>query len=84
MEHFHGTRGLKVPWDDYVAKLLAADAEQIVASLRKHGGHRLSPGNPYAKTLESQWFNYTVDIFPRDLGERVLSLRARAHVGSEG
>ena len=76
MEHFHGTRGLKVPWDDYVAQLLTADTEEIVASLRKHSGHRLSPGNPYAKTLESQWFNYTVDIFPRDLGERVLSLRA--------
>jgi len=77
MEHFHGTRGLKVPWDDYVAKLLAADAEEIVVSPRKHGGRRPSPGNPYAKTRESQWFNYTVDIFPRDLGERVLAAVGR-------
>ena len=74
MEQFHGTRGLKVSWDEYVIRLLTADTEEIVVSLRKQSRRGLSPGNPYAP--KDQWFNYTVDIFPRDLGERVLTLRS--------
>lgn len=73
IELFHGTRGLKVPGNEYVAALFNADTETIIVSLRRRGGRGLSPGNPFAPA--EQWFEHTVDVYPRDLGERVLTLR---------
>lgn len=79
MARFHGTRGLKINWEEYVTKLMTADIEHIVVSLKKRGNGLggWSKTNPY---LPARYFNYTVDIFPRELGERLLDLRAALSV----
>lgn len=75
LARFHGTRGLKLAWDEYVTRLMTADIEHIVVSLKRRGNGMggWSKSNPY---LPARYFNYTVDVFPRELGERLLQLRA--------
>lgn len=75
LARFHGTRGLKIAWDKYITRLMTADIEHIVVSLKRRGNGLggWSKNNPY---LPARYYNYTVDIFPRDLGERLLELRA--------
>lgn len=74
-ERYHGTRGLKSPWDDYLAGMLTAELETIVVSLKKRGPNGTggwSKRNPYVR---ARYFNYTVDIRPANLAQRVLDLR---------
>mmetsp|Transcript_16255 Transcript_16255/g.49197 ORF Transcript_16255/g.49197 Transcript_16255/m.49197 type:complete len:392 (-) Transcript_16255:331-1506(-) len=74
-ERYHGTRGLKSQWDDYLSAMLTAELETIVVSLKKRGPNGTggwSKNNPY---LQARYFNYTVDIRPANLAERVLELR---------
>lgn len=71
IERFHGTQGLHLPWDEYLASLCQAEDEQIVVELRKRGGDKRSK-NPY---LKDRYFNYTVSIEPRNLANRIFELR---------
>eukprot|EP00633_Aureoumbra_lagunensis_P001872 CAMPEP_0197295284 /NCGR_PEP_ID=MMETSP0890-20130614/35188_1 /TAXON_ID=44058 ORGANISM="Aureoumbra lagunensis, Strain CCMP1510" /NCGR_SAMPLE_ID=MMETSP0890 /ASSEMBLY_ACC=CAM_ASM_000533 /LENGTH=255 /DNA_ID=CAMNT_0042771195 /DNA_START=314 /DNA_END=1081 /DNA_ORIENTATION=+ len=54
--------------------MLTADMEEIVVSLKRRGNGigGWSKNNPY---LKDRFFNYTIDILPRNLAERVLELR---------
>ena len=74
LERFHGIRGMKTEWTEYLIEMYDTDMEEIVVSLKKRGNGQggWSKNNPY---LQARWFNYTVDIVPRDLAERLLELR---------
>lgn len=69
IERFHGTQGLRLPWDEYLTSLCQAEDEQIVVELKRRGGHKK---NPY---LKDRYFNYTVSIEPRNLANRLFDLR---------
>ena len=70
---YHGTRGLRLDSSAYLSRMLTADTEEIVVTMTRTAASQGGSGtNPY---LRDRHFNYSVDIFPRELGERLLSLR---------
>jgi len=70
LSRYHGFRGLKLPWRDFLLALLKDQPHSVVVKkpARKQG----TPGNPF---VAQKFFEYTEQVQPSAIGRRLMIVR---------
>ncbi|KAA8495437.1 hypothetical protein FVE85_1592 [Porphyridium purpureum] len=69
---YHGFRGMKIPWNEYLESMLKAEVTELV--IRKPMRRQGSPGNPY---IEQKYFEYTEEVNPAKVARLLMDVRAQ-------
>ena len=69
MAQFHGIDGLRMPWREYLKRLLCSPAEQLVVESKLQRNRGLSANNPYQQPVP---MTYTVDIQPATIASQIM------------
>ncbi len=71
MAEFHGIDGLRLPWREYLQRLLCSPAEQLIVESKLQRNRGLSASNPYQQPTP---ISYTVEVQPASIANQIMAV----------